>query len=769
MTVLRPAAARRIHVTGVVQGVGFRPFVHRLAMQHGLAGWVRNVAGTVEIHVEGEADELSAFEAALREQAPPVSRIDALDAHASPPLGAADFRITESADADGNRPVAPDVAICAQCAAELRDPTGRRYHHPFVTCTNCGPRYTVIESLPYDRERTSMATFRMCDHCRAEYETPADRRHHAETIACNACGPRVWLAAADGAEHSSGDVAVREAARLIAAGRIVALRGVGGFHLACDATSDAAVRRLRARKHRDAKPLAVMVDALGVSGIARVSPAEARLLAGPEHPIVLLPRHGRSRIAPSVAPGLDWVGVMLPYTPLHHLLLDAAGLPLVMTSGNLSDEPIAIGNDEARERLSRIADAFLLHDREILSRVDDSVVRIVDGAPVLMRRSRGYAPLPLRIPVASPEPLVAVGPHLKNTFTLARGDNAYVSPHIGDLDGVESLAHFHATLERYRNLFRIEPRVVVRDLHPGYLSTRIAGELGLEHEIAVQHHHAHIAAVIAEHGITERVVGVALDGTGYGDDGQVWGCEVLVADLLGYERKAHLAYAPLPGGDAAAREPWRVAAGYASLDPAAGSAFALALEGITDEQRTIVARQIERRLNSPMASSMGRLFDAAAAVLGIRRGMSYEGQAAMELESLAGWTPAEPIEIPVHEEAGVLLMHPVALLVALGQRRQRGEDIRTLAARFHESVVDAIARVAERVAEAEAVRAVALAGGSFQNARLLTGVRRRLEDAGLRVLIPRALGPNDGAISYGQAAVAAAVLAYRNAGRIVAS
>jgi hydrogenase maturation protein HypF len=762
MTAAHHAAARRIEITGVVQGVGFRPFVHRLAMLYGLAGWVRNVAGTVEIHVEGDARQLGEFETALRNEAPPVARIDSMRGEASIPLGAEDFRITASADADGNRPVPPDVAICVRCEAELRDPDGRRYHHPFITCTDCGPRYTVIDSLPYDRVRTSMAVFPMCDACRAEYETPADRRHHAETIACNACGPRVWLEGSDGVMLSSGCAAIHDAASLIADGQIAAIRGVGGFHLACDATSDATVRRLRHRKHRDAKPLALMLGTLDQAReIAMVSSAEAKLLLGPEHPIVLVPRRVESRVAESVAPGLDWIGVMLPYTPLHHLLLDAVRSPLVMTSGNLTDEPIAIGNDEARSRLAGIADFFLLHDREILSRVDDSVVRFEDGAPLLMRRSRGYAPLPLRIPVASPEPLVAVGPHLKNTFTLVRGEVAYVSPHIGDLEGVESVAHFHATLERYRELFRIEPRVVVRDLHPGYLSTRIAAELGLDREIAVQHHHAHVAAVMAEHGITERVVGVALDGTGYGDDGQVWGAEVLVADLLGYERKAHLAYAPLPGGDAAAREPWRVAAGYASLDPVAGPAFALAFEGITDEHRAIVARQIERRLNSPMASSMGRLFDAAAAVLGVRRGMSYEGQAAMELESLAGSTRAEPLEMPMREQAGVLLLHPLPLLAALGQRRQRGEDIRTLAARFHASVVDAIARVAERVAEAEDIRTVALSGGSFQNARLLTGVRRRLEHAGLRVLIPRALGPNDGAISYGQAAVAAALLAHQ--------
>ena len=760
MTVTCRSSARRIEVTGVVQGVGYRPFVHRLAIRYGLSGWVRNVAGTVEIHVEGDDSRLDDFESALREEAPPVSRIDTLLSQPSPALGVDDFQIVRSADAEGNRPTPPDVAICARCEAELRDPRGRRYRHPFITCTDCGPRYTVIDSLPYDRARTSMAVFPMCDQCGAEYETPADRRHHAETIACNACGPRVWLTGPNGSVLAHADVAIHETARLLVGGNIIAIRGVGGFHLACDATNDAAVRRLRERKHRDAKPLALMVGSLAEACvIASVSPAEARLLLGPEHPIVLLPRLDENRIAPAVAPGLTWIGVMLAYTPLHHLLLDAVSRPLVMTSGNLSDEPIAIGNDEAMARLGGITDFFLLHDREILSRVDDSVVRFVDDAPVLMRRSRGYAPLPLRLPVASPAPLLAVGPHLKNTFTLVRDANAYVSPHIGDLEGIEALAHFHSTLDRYRELFRIQPRVAVRDLHPGYLSTRIAAELGAEAEIAVQHHHAHVAAVMAEHGVTGRVVGVALDGTGYGDDGQVWGAEILEADLLGYERKAHLAYAPLPGGDAAAREPWRVAAGYASLAPAAAPAFALAFEGVTDEQRAIVARQIERRLNSPMASSMGRLFDAAAAVLGVRRGMSYEGQAAMELESLAGSRSAEPFEMPVCEEGAMLLMDPVPLLVALGQCRQRGEDVASLAARFHETVIDAIARVALRVAEAGHVHDVALSGGSFQNARLLAGVRRRLAAAGLRVLIPRQLGPNDGAISYGQAAIGAALCA----------
>ena len=761
MTAVRPEAARAIHVTGVVQGVGFRPFVHRLAIRYGLTGWVRNVAGTVEIHVEGSEQDLDAFEVALRAQAPPVARIDTLQAAPSRPSGAVDFRISESTDADGHRPVPPDVAICAQCEAELHDRYGRRYRHPFITCTDCGPRYTIIQSLPYDRERTTMSAFPMCAKCRSEYESPGDRRHHAESIACNPCGPRVWLATTDNATIADGDSAICDAATMIADGYIAAIRGIGGFHLACDATNDAAVRRLRQRKHRDAKPLAIMVGTLDdARAVASVGAAEARLLSGPEHPIVLLPRLLDSRIAPSVAPGLDWIGVMLPYAPLHHLLLDTADCPLVMTSGNLSDEPIAMGNAEALQRLGGIADVFLLHDREIVARVDDSVIRIVDRTPILMRRSRGYAPLPLRIPVASPVPLVAVGPHLKNTFTLVRGANAYVSPHIGDLEGVDALKYFGETLDRYRELFRIEPLAVARDLHPGYLSTRIAAELGLEREIAVQHHHAHIAAVIAEHGLTERVVGVALDGTGYGDDGNVWGAEVLVANLEGYERRAHLRYSPLPGGDAAAREPWRVAAGYASLaPPERRSAFALAFADTTDEQRAIVARQVERRLNAPLASSMGRLFDAAAAVLGVRRGMSYEGQAAMELESLAGARQAGPFAMPVSEVDGQLVMDPLPALVLLGERAQRGDDVAQLAARFHETVIAGVSEVAVRVAEQAGLHTVALGGGSFQNARLLSGIRRAIENAGLHVLVPEQLGPNDGAISYGQAAVAAALLA----------
>jgi len=772
--------ARDLRVTGVVQGVGFRPFVHRLALKHRLAGWVRNVAGTVEIHVEGEQAALDAFQADLRDDAPPVSRIDTLTAALGTLEGIAGFDIAPSEDAEGNRPVPPDVALCAACERELFDPANRRYGHPFITCTDCGPRYTIIDALPYDRERTTMAAFAPCDACAAEYATPGDRRHHAETLACPDCGPQLWLESSDGHQWSYDATALRLAARALADGEILAIRGIGGFHLACDARNDLAVRRLRDRKHRESKPLAVMVRTVAdARALAEVTDAEAAVLASPERPIVLLRRRDASRdgvpaassrdagapapdvppLAAALAPGLTHIGVMLAYTPLHHLLLERVNTPLVMTSGNRSDEPIAIGNDEARARLAGIADALLLHDREILSRVDDSVVRVVDGAPLLMRRARGYAPLPVALPVVTPRPLIAVGPHLKNTFTLARDGWAWPSPHIGDLENLDALEHWKAAFARYKALFRIEPEVAVRDLHPGYLSTRIAGELGLARIVSVQHHHAHVAAVAAEHGVTGPVIGLAFDGTGFGDDGNVWGAETLLADLRGYRRVAQLRYAPMPGGDLAAREPWRCALGYLSLEPAAAPAFERAFVGIDAAERRVAERQITRSLNAPLVSSMGRLFDAAAAVLGVRHRARYEGQAAAELESLAGARDAASMDVPVRETDGRLVLDPLPLLAALGERRIAGDDVRDLAASFHESVADAAASIAARAAGEHGVRIVALGGGSFQNARLLSGVRRRLKAHGLRVLVPRLLSPNDGAISYGQAAVAAAVLA----------
>jgi hydrogenase maturation protein HypF len=762
----RPAQreALRLSVTGVVQGVGFRPFVHRLAMRHGLTGWVRNEAGEVQIVIEGGSARVKAFMHDLVAAAPPLARIDSLDATPADPTWTDEFRIVESLDQpDRRQPVSPDVALCPACEAELFDPENRRYRYPFITCTDCGPRFTVIESMPYDRERTSMRVFPQCDECRREYSTPDDRRYHSESNSCADCGPRVWFEMADGeGPQADSEAAIERAAEELLAGRVVAIRGLGGFHLAADATDDAAVRRLRERKAREAKPLAVMVRTLDEARqLGRVGGEEEMLLTSRERPIVLLRMLPDAGLAPSLAPGLDTVGVMTAYTPLHQLLLDLVGRPLVMTSGNLSEEPIATANEDARERLGGIADAFLLHDRDIVARYDDSVVRVADGAALFLRRARGYAPLPIELPVATPLPLVAVGPHLKNTFALAHEGTAYVSQHVGDLENLETLEHFQASLQAFRELFRVEPEAVVRDMHPGYLSTRVAEEIGLERLFSVQHHHAHVAAVAAEHGVTDQVIGVAYDGTGYGDDGAVWGAEVMVADLAAYRRVGQLRYAPLPGGDLAVRRPWRVALGYLSFEPAAAAAFERSFEGVDQGERRMAERQIQQGLNSPLASSMGRLFDAAAAVLGTRLECRYEGQAAMELEALAGVAAAQPLPFPVVEgDDGTWLLDPLPLLTALGERRAAGDDVGQLAARFHESVAEATAQLVRRVAAAESIGQVALGGGCFQNARLLAALRSRLEQGGLTVLVPRLLSPNDGAISYGQSVVGATLLTH---------
>lgn len=755
-------AAARLTVTGVIQGVGFRPYVHRLASRLDLAGWVRNRAGDVEIHIEGAPHAVEAFCAALPAEAPPLARIETCTASPCDAAGLAGFAIEASRDQrDRRQPVSPDVALCAACEQELFDPANRRYRYPFITCTDCGPRYTIIDAMPYDRERTAMRAFTQCPACAAEYRTPGDRRHHSETNSCGKCGPRVWLeyADGDGRERRDGD-AIAGAARLLRAGLIVGVRGLGGFHLAADATSEPAVRRLRQRKRRDAKPLAVMVRTLDdARALARVTPAEAALLSAPERPIVLVGQRADGALAPSVAPGLDAVGLMLAYTPLHHLLLEAADRPLVMTSGNASEEPIAISNDDARRRLAGIADAFLLHDREIVARYDDSVLRVARTGAVFLRRARGYAPLPFDLPVPSPVPLVAVGPHLKSTFTLVHGSRAFVSQHIGDLENVETLEHFRTTLADYRRLFRVAPEAAARDLHTGYLSTRAADELNLHPVVAVQHHHAHIAAVLADHRETGPVVGLAFDGTGLGDDGRVWGAETLVADLTGYRRVGQLRYAPLPGGDLAARRPWRAARGYLSLEPGAAAAFAAAFAPVPPRELAAADLQIARALNAPLASSLGRLFDAAAAVLGVRTVAAYEAQAAMELEALAGDQPGELLPFPVAGEPGAWVLDPLPLLVALGERRLAGHAAGRLSAAFHDSIAAAAADLAARAAAWAGLTTVALGGGVFQNARLLDGVVQRLAGRGLRVLVPRRLSPNDGAVSFGQAAVAAARLA----------
>ena len=747
--------ARVVTVRGVVQGVGFRPFVHRLARRFHLAGDVRNVAADVEILVEGERENLEAFVAALKTEAPPLARIDHVSVLPASSDRRIDFRVRESGDRPIVRPlISPDVAPCSACERELYDGRDRRAGYAFITCTDCGPRHSVIEDLPYDRERTSMRAFIQCSECLREYHDLDNRRYRSETNSCPSCGPRLALLRADGEPLSLGDP-IGGAAALLRDGAIVAVRGIGGFHLAVDATCESAVARLRGRKRRDGKPLAVMVRTIEAARtLAFISGRAAALLASAARPIVVLDALKSSALAPSVTEGLTTVGLMLPCSPLHMLLLDAAARPLVMTSGNPSMLPLAATLDEARDTLADVADAFLTHDREIVMPLDDSVLRVVDDEPLMMRRSRGYAPLPLPMPVVAPRPILAVGAHLKNTFTLAEGSEAFVSHHIGDLETLETVQHWERSLESLSRLLRIQPTIVARDLHPQYESTRLADRHGGKVEV-VQHHHAHVAAVAAEHGVTEPVIGIAFDGTGFGEDGAIWGSEILVADLVSYRRMAHLRYAPLPGGDRAAREGWRAAIGYAHDRAADGDAIVSSLSALGADRVGLVRQQCATGLNAPHASSMGRLFDAAAAILGICTASHYEGEAAMRLEAAAAALSADPIAMPLSCD-GDMSLDPVPLLAELARRRQDGEDPRALAAAFHESVAEATASTVLRVAEREQLTIVALGGGSFQNARLLTTLRRQLTAAGLHVLLGRHLSPNDGAISFGQAVVAAA-------------
>jgi hydrogenase maturation protein HypF len=709
---------RRLRVSGVVQGVGFRPFVYRLAAAHGLRGFVLNDGAGVVIEAEGEPRALDAFAAALRDDAPSLAVVASVTAEPLAPLGDRGFAIRASPDVAGTALIPADVATCDACLAELRDPADRRYRYPFVNCTLCGPRFTIVRAVPYDRPNTTMAGFPLCADCRREYEDPGDRRFHAEPIACPACGPRLTLP-------------LDEAAAVLAAGGILAVKGLGGYHLACDAGDEHAVARLRERKARDEKPFAVMTA--DPEALADVTAEEAALLASPARPIVLVRRRADAAVADAVAPGTAWLGLMLPYTPLHHLLLDDVARPLVMTSGNRSDEPIAFADDEARERLAGIADAFCAHDRPIHRRCEDSVVRA--GFP--LRRSRGHVPSALPLPAPAVRPVLAVGAELKSTFCVARGGEAFVSPHLGDLDTELALRAFATDLELYLAMLGVAPDLVAHDLHPGYRSTAFAQERDGAELVGVQHHHAHAAACLAEHGEHGPALALVFDGTGYGTDGGIWGGELLRADLASFERVAHLEPVPLPGGEAAIREPWRMAAAYLER---AGRPVPFAR---WPEVRPVL------RVNAPPSAGMGRLFDAVAAILGVRERTSYEGQAAIELEQLAADAGADPY--PCRIDGG--LIRGADLVAAVHDDLDAGRDRAQVAAAFHEGVADAAARACVLAAEP---RLVVLSGGSFQNLRLLQAVRRRLEDDGFRVLSHRRVPPNDAGISYGQAAVAAA-------------
>ncbi len=700
---------------GIVQGVGFRPFVYGLATRLGLAGFVLNDGDGVLIEAEGDDATLARFLRAIADEAPAIARVDAIDVSELPPSGERGFRIEASAPRGGSAPIPADVATCDDCLRELSDPADRRYRYPFINCTQCGPRFTIVTGVPYDRPQTTMAGFPLCDDCRREYEDPADRRFHAEPIACPVCGPALSLP-------------VEQAVALLRDGKILAVKGLGGYHLACDAADEAVVSRLRARKHREDRPFALMTTRPEL--LAEPEDEERRLLASRARPIVLLRRRAGAPIAPAVSRDTPWVGVMLPYTPLHHLLLEGFGGALVMTSGNRSDEPIVFDDAEARARLGEIADAFVAHDRPIHRRCEDSVVR--SAFPI--RRSRGYAPASIRLPRVAPCPIVAAGAELKSTFCVARGQEAFLSPHLGDLDSEPAYRAFRTDLALYLEMLDVRPGAIAHDLHPEYLSTKWAVEQDAE-LVPVQHHHAHAAACLAEHGETGPALALVFDGTGLGTDGTLWGGELLRCDLTSFERVAHLAPIPLPGGEAAIREPWRIAA--AALERC-GAAVPWARWELVRHALAV---------NAPRSSGMGRLFDAVAAVLGVRDTVTYEGQAAIELEQLAGATEADPWEWRFGDSDG--------LIARCAEERAAGRDRSAVAASFHETVAEASAIAC---AEAEGPRTVALSGGSFQNVRLLESATRRLEARGFRVLRHRVVPPNDGGVSFGQAAVAAARL-----------
>ncbi len=782
---------RHISVRGVVQGVGFRPFVFRLASECGLTGWVLNTSSGVEIEVEGSGDSIDRFIERLRRDAPPLAHIEELRVTSAVGNGYTSFEIRESQKDQGYQLISPDIAACGECAAEIFDPRDRRYRYPFTNCTNCGPRFTIISDIPYDRPNTTMSRFSMCDACKKEYDDPLNRRFHAQPNGCPVCGPRAWLENANGERIVCND-AITEAARLLACGSVIAIKGLGGFHLACDACDEKAVDSLRKRKRRPDKPFAVMMRDLDeVKRECFCGDEEAALLSSPHAPIVLLLWREGSRIARTVAPLNMYLGAMLAYTPLHLLLLSDFSRPLVMTSGNMTEEPIAKDNDEAKIRLKGLADYFLLHDRDIYSRYDDSVYMVIDfqwktsgnqcsehgeregealaallteGAtasvpliekkPQPLRRARSYAPFPIRLPFES-IPLLAVGAQEKSTFCLTREQYAFVSQHIGDLENIETVDHFEATIDLYKKLFRITPELIAHDLHPDYLSTRYALEMKKAiPTVGVQHHHAHIASCMADNGIVEPVIGVAFDGSGFGPDGTVWGGEFLIARLDGFERIGRIEPLPMPGGEAAIRKPYKLAIAY--LHRLLGHLPDLPfVRDITEEERNLIFRQLEQSINTPLTSSCGRLFDAVSALLNIRKAITFEGQAAIELEMASrqeGEAQSYAYGLEIIDGVWEVRLRP--LLEAILNDIASGIPVSEIGLRFHETVARLICDVAARAASEKRIARVALSGGCFQNRLLLSRTVPLLREAGLEVLLHRQVPCNDGGISLGQAAVA---------------
>jgi len=768
---------RVITVEGIVQGVGFRPHVHRLATSFGLCGSVRNGHEGLVIDVQGDTAALDGFALALTEDAPPLASIARVHCASARPEPASSFTIAESTPTPGDGRDAgpspgratfppPDSTICEECLAELFDPGNRRFRYPFLNCTNCGPRFTIVRELPYDRARTTMAGFAMCTACHAEYVTPADRRFHAQPTACADCGPAarlVWPRPGMTVQSSPHAEPIVEAARALAAGHIVAIKGLGGYHIACDATNRLAVERLRARKHRQDKPLAVMVpDIETAERICEITPEERTLLESRERPIVLLEKRGdldrEARNAlEAIAPRNRHIGVMLPYTPLHHLLLAATGIPLVMTSGNLTDEPIAFEDGDALERLSPLVDLFLTHDRPIATRCDDSVMRVVNREPEFIRRSRGFVPRPIIVAVPFASHVLAVGGQLKNTFCLARDHLAFLSPHVGDLSTPAACRSLDRTVAHLAALVGVQPRVIAHDLHPDYASTALASRGDACDLVAVQHHHAHVASCMAEHQLSDPVIGVVFDGAGLGDDGAVWGGEFLVVDRNGYRRVGHLGYVPLPGGDAAVRRPLRMALAHLwnAYGPAMTALPLALLARARDGEVDLVLQMLARGVSAPPTSSIGRLFDAVSSLVGLRDDTTFEGQAAVDLEGAAGLDSSGSYTFTVAEHEGMSVVDPAPVIRGVVDGLAAGRGASAIAAAFHNSLARMILDVARDTRSRTGINRVVLSGGVFQNALLATRTTDALERAGFRVFTHRLVPCNDGGLALGQAYVVA--------------
>jgi hydrogenase maturation protein HypF len=762
---VKPETKQRatINVRGVVQGVGFRPFVYRLAAAHHLSGWVRNTSGKVEIEVEGDKATIQQFLHELATHAPPMAHIEEIQTKFSSPQGYTNFRIQESvARQNQYQLVSPDIATCAECREEIFNPSNRRFRYAFTNCTNCGPRFTIIEDIPYDRPNTMMRYFKMCPRCQREYDDPLNRRFHAQPNACPECGPQLELVDAHGKKVKCADV-LTKAAALLRNGKILAIRGLGGFQLACDATNSAAVNQLRARKNRPAKPFAVMAATIeDIMLHCRVSAAEAELLKSPQAPIVLLRWNSKfSEIASNVAPDLKYLGMMLPYTPLHHLLLREAGLPLVMTSANLSEEPIAKDNDEAFIRLRDIADYFLVHNRGIYARYDDSVFMVAENKPVALRRARGYAPYPIHLPFQSKQ-ILACGAELKNTFCLTRDDYAFVSQHIGDMENEETLEHFEHTVELYKELFRIEPEVIACDLHPEYLPSKYAARIAAEQDlplVPVQHHHAHIVSCMAENRVETPVIGVAFDGVGYGTDGAIWGGEFLVADWRNFRRAGQFEYVLMPGGAAAIKKPYRMALGY--LYSLLGTDFSLAglpLAKLNPGETAIIRQQIQKRINCPLTSSAGRLFDAVAALAGLSYEVSYEAEAAVALEMQApdrfNKTRIKTYPYSFEEQNGVTIVKLGGLFSGIVEDVRDKAAVSEISLKLHQTVAQITVDMCGKISRQTSIKQVALSGGVFQNRLLLKLTSDGLQQAGFQVFTHHLVPCNDGGLSLGQAVIA---------------